>query len=118
MSLTSACVVHSNVYGLANFHCIRYLTVVDPILSSSPTMHKHHHITSGSVEIPLTANSGSIRVGPVPQSIGTVATKIQVSFAEQCQGLPHTNVLQVHKTIVLVYFVSEQEAQISSTWEG
>ena len=79
MSLTSACVVHSNVYGLANIHCIRYLTAVDPIHSTSPTMHKHHHLTFASVEIPLAlfiGNSGSIWVGPVPQNIGTVATKI------------------------------------------
>ena len=79
MSLTSACVVHSNVYGLGNIHWIRYLAVVDPIFSTSSMMHKHHHITSGSVEIPvvaLTENSGSIGVEPVPQIIGMVATKI------------------------------------------
>ena len=67
MSLTSACVVHSNVYGLANFHCIRYLTTVDPIHSTSFTMHKHHHLTSASVEIPLSmwiGNSGSVGVEP------------------------------------------------------
>ena len=79
MSLTSACVVHSNVYGPVKVQCIRYHTAVDPIHSTSPTMHKHHHLTSASVEIPLAllfGNSGSIRVGPVPQNIGTVATKI------------------------------------------
>ena len=79
MSLTSACVVHSNVYGLGNIHWIRYFTAVDPIFSTSSMVHKHHHISSGSVEIPvvaLTGNSGSIRVEPVPQIIGRVATKI------------------------------------------
>ena len=45
-----------------------------------------------------------------------VATKIQVSFAEQCL-IPFTSVLQVHKTVVVVCCVSKQNRQISSTWE-
>ena len=33
--LTSVCCIHSNVYGLGDIHCIRYLTAVDPFLSAS-----------------------------------------------------------------------------------
>ena len=69
MSLTRTCVVHSNVDGLANFHCILYLTAVDPIHFTTSAMHSHLHITSGSVETPcvrFTGNSSSIGVEPVP----------------------------------------------------
>ena len=71
MSLTTACVVHSNVDGLVNIHCIRYLTVVDPLLSTSSTVHtyRHMHLTSASVDfwIVISAeNSSSIRKVPVP----------------------------------------------------
>ena len=67
--LTSAGWVHSNVYGLDLIHCIRYLTAVDPFHSTSFAMQKYHHLTSGSVDIPLatwTGNSSSIRKEPVP----------------------------------------------------
>ena len=67
MSLTSACVVHSNVDGLANIYCITYLAVVDPIQSTFSAVHTYHHTTSAYVEIPvfaLTGNSGSIGVEP------------------------------------------------------
>ena len=79
MSLTSACVVHSNVDGLANIHCIRYFTAVDPIHSTFIAVHTYHHTTSASVEIPvvpLTGNSSSIWVEPVPKIMRIVATKV------------------------------------------
>ena len=38
VSLTSVCCIHSNVYGLCDIHCIRYLTVVDPTHSTSPAV--------------------------------------------------------------------------------
>ena len=50
---TSTCWVHSNVDGLGNTHCIRYITVVDPFLSTSSTMHEYHHLTPASEEVPL-----------------------------------------------------------------
>ena len=68
-TLTSVCWVHSNEDGLGNSHCIRYLTAVDPFLSTSSTMHKYHHLTPGSEELPLislTRNPTSI--GKVPVS--------------------------------------------------
>ena len=36
--LTSVCFIHSNVYGLCDIPCIRYLTTVDPFLSTSTTV--------------------------------------------------------------------------------
>ena len=51
VTLTSC--VHSNVYRLINTHCIRYLTAVDPIFSTSPPVHTYHHFTSGAVDVPL-----------------------------------------------------------------
>ena len=66
--LTSARWVHSNVYVLGNIHCIRYLTAVDPFHSTSSAGQMYHHLTSGSVEIPLitwTGNSSSIGKEPV-----------------------------------------------------
>ena len=68
MSLTSVCCVQSYVYGLGNARYIRYLTAVDPILSTSFTVQIYHHLTSGSVEIPrviIAANSTSIGKEPV-----------------------------------------------------
>ena len=73
---TSVCCVHSNVYGLGDIHCIRYLTTVDSIHSNSSAMHMYYHLTSsGSEEVPQCAsciisierrNSSSIREEPVP----------------------------------------------------
>ena len=68
-SLTSGCCVYSNIYNLHNICWVRYLTVVDPILSTSSAVHAYHHLTSGSVEIPLcfiTMNSSSIGKEPAP----------------------------------------------------
>ena len=53
MSLTGAYCVHSNVYGVDNIRWIRYLTAVDPLLSTSSAVQIHHRLTSGSIEIPL-----------------------------------------------------------------
>ena len=69
ISLTSACWVHSNVYGLDKTKCIRYQTTVDPFCSTSSAVQIYHHLTSGSVEIPLVnwgRNSGPIGEEPVP----------------------------------------------------
>ena len=69
MSLTSACCVHSNVHGLGNIHWIRYLTVVDPIHSTSSTVQAYHHLTSVSVEVPLVTTAWhSSSIGEVPLS--------------------------------------------------
>ena len=73
--LTSACWVHSNVYGLGNIHCIRYLTAVDPFFSTSSAVQMYHHLTSGSVEIPFatwTGNSSFIGEVPVPSGTPTI----------------------------------------------
>ena len=67
--LTSACCVHSNVYGLCNIHWIRYLTAVDPSHSTSSAVHKYHTLISGSVEIPLLTTAGNFSsIGKVPVS--------------------------------------------------
>ena len=69
--------VHSNVYGLGKTKSIRYLTAVDPFLSSSSALQKYHTLISGSVEIPLVTsagNSSSIGEEPVPRSIRRSAT--------------------------------------------
>ena len=125
MSLTTASWVHSNVYGLVNILWIRYLTAVDPILSTSYTMQNYLHLTSGSVEIPrgtTAANYRSIGKEPVPYgrpivtSIKRSATSSQVSHTEQAI-IPCTNVLQGHTTVVLVCCTIEWEPHITFTWE-
>ena len=123
MSLTSACWVHSNVYGLGNVHWIRYHTAVDPIHSTSFTMQKYHHLTSGSVEIPLSTsagNSSSIGKVPVPHC-RPIFTSIRATSSEvshTAQGIiPPTNVLQGHTTVVLVCCTTEWEPDITCTWE-
>ena len=125
MSLTSACCVYSNVYGLDDIHWIRYLTAVDPIHSTSSTMQSYHHLTSDSVEIPLNTSAGnsrSIRKEPVPYgkpctSIRRSATSSEVSPAEQGSIIVITNVLQGHITVVLVCYISEGEPDITCTRE-
>ena len=123
MSLTSACCVHSNVYGLDDIHWIRYLTAVDPIHSTSSTMQSYHHLTSDSVEIPLSTSAGNssfIGKKPVPcgrSSIRRSATSSEVSPAEQGSIIVITNVLQGHITVVLVCYISEGEPDITCTWE-
>ena len=103
--------VHSNVYGLDNTHCIRYLTAVDSLCSSSPAVHMYHHVTSCSVKVPQATtarNSTSIGEVPVPYnslpngiSIRRPATTMKVSHTEQ--GITtFTNILQGHMTVVLV----------------
>ena len=51
VSLTSC--VHSNVYGLGNIDCIRYLTAVDPFHPTSSAVYKYNHLTPGAVEVPV-----------------------------------------------------------------
>ena len=120
--LTSAGWVHSNVYGLYLIQCIRYLTAVEPFLSTSSAKQNYHHLTSGSVEIPLgtwTGNSSSIGKEPVPYgrthftSIRRSATSSLESDAEQGIISTFTNVLQGHNTVVLVCYISEY-----CNWEG
>ena len=125
MSLTPACCVHSNVYVLFNVHWIRYLTVVDSILSILSAVQTYHHLISGSVEIPLVTtagNSSSIGKEPVPivspifSNIRWFATSSLVSYT--VQGIiPFTNVLQGHTTVVLVCSTIEWEPDITCTWE-
>ena len=125
MSLTSACCVHSNVYSLGDIHYIKYLTAVDPLLSTSCTMQSYHHLTSGSVEISLSTSAGNSRsIGkePVPYgrpctSIRRPATSSEVSPAEQGSIIVITNVLQGHITVVLVCYISEGEPDITCTKE-
>ena len=89
--LTSACCVHSNVYGLGNIHSIRYLTVIDPFHSTSSAVQTYHHLMSGSVEIIISIATGySTFIGeePVPKgrphnsSIRRSTTSCLVSYAE------------------------------------
>ena len=125
MSLTTACCVQSNVYGLGNIQWIRYLTAVDPLLSTSSTAQTYHHLTSGSIEIPLcitAENSSSIGKEPVLgryvfTGIRRSATSSLVSFAEQ-GIMSFTNVLQSHITVVLVHCTIEWEPDITCTWKG
>ena len=122
--LTSTCWVHSNVCGLLITLFIRYHTVVNSILSTSPPVQKYHHITSGSVEVPLpitARNSSSIGKVPVPYgkprftSMRRSATNRLVSYAEQGIIIIFTNVLQGHDTVVLVCFTIQWEPN-TSTW--
>ena len=109
MSLTCACWVHSNVYVLGNIHWIRYLTAVDPILSTLSAVQTYHHLISGSVEIwllTLAENSSSIGKVPVPFgrliliSIRWSATSSLVSYTEKGIVISFTNVLQGYTTVV------------------
>ena len=125
MSLTSDCAVHSNVYGLGNIHWIKYLAVVDPILSTSSAVQTYHHVTSGSVKIPLAIiawNFSSIWKKTISyrRPISTskkrrLATSSKASPAEQ-GIIIFSNVLQGHKTVVLVCCISEWEPDITCTW--
>ena len=117
VSLTTACCVHSNVYGLINTCCIRYLTVIDSIHSTSPPVHIYHTLTSESVELPhLTHvdNPSSIRVVPVTQdtptwNLGSSTASCVVSHTEQGSIKTFTNVLQVYEIVVLVCCTSKWE---------
>ena len=107
--LTSVCCIHSNVYGLGDIYCIWYLTAVDPTHSTSPAVQKYHHLTSGPIDFPPATGTGKssfIGEEPVPcsrvTSIRRSATSSVVSHAEQGTIIPFTNVLQSHKTVVLV----------------
>ena len=120
--------VHSNVYGLNETQSIRYLTAVYPFLSTSSVVQTYHHLTSGSVEIPLlawwifTVNFSSIGEEPVPHVMPhsihiTMATSSLVSYAKQGITITFTNVLQDHITVVLVCCISEWEPDITCTWK-
>ena len=121
--LTSACWVHSNVYGLGAIHCMRYQTAVDPFHSTSSALHTYYHLTSVSEEIWLTSwtrNPTSIGEIPVPYGIPhfrRLATISVVSYADQ--GIAtFTNLLQGHTTVVLACCTIEWEPDLTSTWEG
>ena len=89
--------------------------MVDPIHSTSSAVQIYHHLTSESVEIPnftITENSSSIGKEPVskrsPCATSTCYTE---------QGIIiFTNVLQCHKTVVLVCCIVEWEPDIPCTW--
>ena len=113
--LTSS-IVHSNVYGLGNVHCVRYLTAVDSVHSTSSAVQAYHHVTSCSVKVPVVTtarNYSSIGEKPVPSSTAHItsiirmATRRLVSHAEQAIIIIFTNVLQDHKTVVPVCCTSE-----------
>ena len=124
MSLTSACCVHSNVYGLCNIHWVRYHTAVDPLHSTSSAVQNYSHLTSVFVEIPLLLfiwNSSIIGIEPDPQgrpsaSIRPSATSSEVSHTEQ-GTTSFSNVLQGQTTVVLVCCIIEWEPDITCTWE-
>ena len=119
--LTSS-IVHSNVYGLDNILCIRYLTAVDSLCSTSSALQAYHHATSGSMKVPLVTtarNSSSIGEEPVPNdrphftSIRTPATITKVSNAEQSLTA-FTDVLQGNNTVVMVGYTIEYK--LDTTW--
>ena len=134
MPLTSSCCVYSNVYGLGNIHCIRYHTVVNSIGSTSRPAQVYHPMTSFSVEIPLfiiAKNSSSIGEEPIPYNwlpsaiSGRKSTTSRV-VSHTAQGMTiFTNVLQGHKTVVLVHCTIEwepdtyrkEEIPLSWNWE-
>ena len=120
MSLTPACCVHSNVYVLVDIHWIRYLTAVDPILSTSSAVQTYCHLLSSSVEIQrLTTAGNSSSIGKVPVSFGRpiwFATSSLVSYTVK-SIISFTNVLQGHTTVVLVCCTIEWEPDITCTWE-
>ena len=120
--------VHSNVYGLNETQSVRYLTAVDPLLSTSSAVQTYNHLTSGFIDIPLLAwwifivNSSSIGEEPVPHVMPhsihmMLATSSLVSHAEQGITIMFTNMLQDHLTVVLVCCISEWEPDISCSWE-
>ena len=116
MLTISVCTVHPYIHGLDNIHCVRYLTAVDSLYSTSSAVQKYHHVTSCSLKVHLATNarnSSSIGEEPVPYdrlpngiSIRRSATIEKVSSAEQ-GIITFTNVLQDHKTVVLVCCTSE-----------
>ena len=114
-------IVHANVYGLYNIHCIRYLTAVGSLHSTSSALQAYHHVASVSVKAPVVTtarNSSSIGEVPVPigvplTSIRILATIMVVSYAEQGM-ITFSNVLQEHKTVVLVCFTFE--FKLDATW--
>ena len=80
-------------------------------------VHTNHHLTSGSVEIPLptcTGNSSSIGEEPVPYSRLSTTS----SYAEQGIIITFTNNLQHHDTVVVVCCTIEGEPDITFSWEG
>ena len=105
--LTSLCCVHSNVYGLGSIHCIKYLPAVYSIHSTSPAIH----IIPTVVEIPpnnLAGKSSSIGEEPVRYDRA-------VTCFSAIEAITFTNVLQSHKTVVLVGCTSEPTPGITCT---
>ena len=111
--LTSACCVYSNIYGLCDIHCIAYLTAVKSFLSTSSPVQSYHHMTSCSVDVPLIStarNSSSIGEEPVPSDTPHgMRRSATISFINQAEqsSIAFTDVLQDHKTVVLVYCTIE-----------
>ena len=127
--LTSVSCVDSYIYLLGNIYCIRYFTAVNSSHTTSPPVQTYHTLISCSVDIPLfltcinntARNSGSIWKEPVPNgrtlftSIRMSATSNLVSHTQQ-SITTSTNVLQGHKTVVLVCCTIERETDITWTW--
>ena len=102
---------------MGNIYWIRYLTAVDPLLSTSSAVQTYHHLTSGSVEIPLlnTAKNSSF-IGEEPVRFASLVTSSLVTYA--VQGIiTFTNVLQEHNTVVVVCCTIEWEPDITCTWK-
>ena len=116
--LTSAWCVHSNVYSLGNIQWISYLAVVDAIHHTSSAVQTYHHLTSGSVEIPLLITAWNFSsIGEEPVSAARlIAGCHYVSYTVK-SIITFTNVLQGHTTVVLVCCTIEWKPDITCTWE-
>ena len=118
VSLTGTCWVHSNVCGLIITLFIRYHTVVNSILSTSPPVQKYHHLTSCSVEVPLLTtarNSSSIGKEPVPSGWRSTTRSI---VSHTAQGIfIFTNVVRSHETVVIECCTFECEPNRTCTRE-
>ena len=84
-----------------------YHTMVDSIHTTSPPVQQDFTLTSCSVKVPVATtarNSSSIGEVPVPYGVTSIrrsATSSLVSHTEQ-GTITFTNLLQGHKTVVLV----------------
>ena len=120
--LTCAFCVHSNVCALIITIFIRYNTVVNSILSTSPPLQKYHHMTSGSVEVPLDTTAGnSSSIGKVPVAQGSLLKRISVRTSTARSIVSHaaqgiitcTNVFSSHETVVIEYHTFECEPNLT-----
>ena len=122
--LTSTFCVHSNVCALIITIFIRYNTVVNSIHQSSLPVQKYHHMTSGSVEVPLATtagNSSSIGKEPVTQGLLPKGFSERTSTARSivshaAQGIiTFTNLFSSHKAVVIEYRTFKCEPNLTHT---